>query len=87
VTLAAQAIRDVGVLAARAERQRRRLATLSLDTTIRFASAAERAEFTDELSTAVRALAARYHRPGARSGRDHHVIVLAYPTTQEKHPT
>ena len=53
--------------------------TLSIDTEIRFRSAAERAAFSDELTRAVADLAARYHDEQAPGGRAHRVVVLAHP--------
>lgn len=79
VALAARAVREVGVLVRRAERTGRRVATLSIDTEIRFRSAAERAAFADELASAVTALVARYHDGSAPEGRRHRLVVAAHP--------
>ncbi len=79
IAIAARVVREVADLARRAERSRKSLATLTIDTEIRFASAAERASFTAELGSAVHALAARYHDESAPSGRWHRLIVAAYP--------
>jgi DNA-binding transcriptional ArsR family regulator len=82
VALAARLITEVSGLMGEAERAKRPLATLSLDTDIRFASARDRAAFTDELSELVTDLVRRYHDEGARGGRWHRVLVAAHP-----HPT
>jgi len=79
VALAARAVREVGELARRARRTGRRVATLSIDTEIRFRSAAERAAFADELAGAVAALASRYHDESAPGGRAHRLVVVAHP--------
>lgn len=79
VALAARAVREVGELMAGAERAGRTLPTLAIDTDIRFASAARRAAFTDELATALTSLVARYHDESAPGGRWHRVAVTAYP--------
>jgi hypothetical protein len=79
IALAARIIREVGDLWRRAQRDRKRLATLSLDTVIRFRSPSDRAAFALELSDAVAALAARYHDGTASGGRAHRVIVASYP--------
>ena len=79
VALAARAVREVGELARRARRTGRRVATLSIDTEIRFRSAAERAAFADELAGAVTALASRYHDESAPGGRRHRLVVVAHP--------
>lgn len=79
IALAARIVREVGGLWRRACDTDKRLATLSIDTVIRFRSPAERAAFTGELSQAVTALAARYHDAGAPAGRPHRLVVAAYP--------
>lgn len=82
IALAARVVREVGALWREARRQEKRLATLSLDSVIRFRSAAERAAFTRELSEAVTALAARYHDDSAPGGRPHRLVVCAYPAPE-----
>jgi DNA-binding transcriptional ArsR family regulator len=79
VALAARIVREVGELARRADEARRPLATLAIDTEVRFASAADRAAFTAELGAAVTALAARYHDETSPGGRWHRLIVVAHP--------
>jgi predicted ArsR family transcriptional regulator len=79
IALAARAVREVGGLWRLALASEKRLATLSLDTEIRFASAARRAAFTADLTRAIADIVARHHDPSARDGRDHRVLVLAYP--------
>lgn len=80
IALAARALREVGALWRRARDGNWRLATLSIDTEIRFRSAAERAAFSRDLSRAIRDLAARYHDDRAPGGRRHRLVVLAHPT-------
>jgi DNA-binding transcriptional ArsR family regulator len=79
LALAGQLVRDVSQLLAGAERAGKRLATFALDGEIRFASAADRAEFTQELTTAVAALIARYHDESAPEGRAHRIVVAVHP--------
>jgi hypothetical protein len=79
VALAARAVREVGALIGKALETGKRLATLSVDTEIRFRSAAERAEFSRELTEAVTALVARYHDESAPGGRPHRLLLLAHP--------
>ena len=57
--------------------------TLTVDTDIRFRTAAERAAFADDLAAAVRTLAARYHDESAPGGRWHRVVVVAHPRPEE----
>lgn len=79
VALAARVVREVGDLMQRAERAGKRLPTLSIDTEVRFRSAAERAAFTEELASAVTALVSRYHDESAPGGRRHRLVVGAHP--------
>lgn len=82
VALAARMVREVADLARRADQQNKPLATLSIDTEIKFASAAERAAFTEELAGSIRSLAARYHDEAAADGRWHRLVVAAHPSPQ-----
>jgi DNA-binding transcriptional ArsR family regulator len=76
VALAGRVVREVGALAHKAEASGRRLPTFTVDTEIRFRSAADRAAFADDLTTAVLDLAARYHHD---DGRPHRLVVAAHP--------
>jgi DNA-binding transcriptional ArsR family regulator len=76
IVLAARVVREVGGLARQADAAGSKVATLGLDTEIRFASAADRAAFTEDLTAAVAALASKYHAP---EGRPHRLVVAAHP--------
>ena len=52
---------------------------LTLETEIRFQSAASRAAFADELTAAIARLAAKYHNEGAEGGRRFRLIAASYP--------
>jgi DNA-binding transcriptional ArsR family regulator len=80
LALAARLVRDVGELITGSIRARKRLATFAMDGEIRFATAADRAAFAEELSEAVAALVARYHDATAESGRGHRLVVAVHPT-------
>jgi DNA-binding transcriptional ArsR family regulator len=84
VALAARVVREVGDLVRRADLAGKRLATLSLDTQVRFRSAADRASFTRELTDAVAGLVARYHDADASGGRAYRLIVAAHPLPQQE---
>jgi len=86
IALAARIVQEVGDLVRRAREADKGLATLSIDTEIRFRSAAERAAFTADLTHAVTGLAARYHDASAPGGRAHRLIVAAHPTPIENTP-
>jgi len=80
LAVAARLVRDVGALITGATQANRRLATFALDGEVRFASAADRAAFAEELTQAVTALVARYHDQTAEGGRDHRVVVAVHPS-------
>jgi biotin operon repressor len=79
IALAARAVREVGDLVRRAFATGQRLATLSIDTEIRFRSAAERAAFSRELASSIADLTARYHDATVAGGRLHRLVVIAHP--------
>jgi DNA-binding transcriptional ArsR family regulator len=79
LALAARLVRDLGDLISGADRAGKRLATFGLDGTIRFASAADRSAFAEELTSTVTALIAKYHDEGAERGRDHRLVVAVHP--------
>jgi DNA-binding transcriptional ArsR family regulator len=82
LALAAQVVRDVGTLIAGAAKARKPLATFAIDGEVRFASAADRAAFAEELAGAVTALVGKYHDETAVGGRDHRVIVAVHPSVK-----
>lgn len=79
LAVAARLMSEVGRLASRAEATGAPLATLTIDTEVRFASAADRAAFTAELGEAITTLVSRYHDESARGGRWHRLVVAAHP--------
>jgi DNA-binding transcriptional ArsR family regulator len=83
IALAARMVREVGDLWRASRKSEKRLATLSLDTVIRFKSPEDRAAFTADLTRAITSLAAHYHDEKAQGGRPHRVIVAAYPAPRE----
>jgi predicted ArsR family transcriptional regulator len=85
VALAARVIREAGALLRRSRETGKRLATLSVDTEVRFRSAADRAAFTNELTEAVKKLVARYHDESTPGGRAHRLVILAHPLPTTSH--
>jgi DNA-binding transcriptional ArsR family regulator len=80
IALAARLIREVGQLLAGAARAKKRLATFGMDGEVRFASAADRAAFAEELAGSVTRLIGKYHDEHAKGGREHRVIVAVHPS-------
>jgi len=64
----------------RSKQQGKHLATLAVDTEIRFRSPAERASFTAEITETIAGLVARYHDAAAPGGRAHRLILVAHPS-------
>jgi DNA-binding transcriptional ArsR family regulator len=80
LAIAARLVKEVGQIITGAARAGKPVATFALDGTVRFASAADRAAFTQDLTAAVTALVSRYHEENAPGGRDHRVIVAIHPS-------
>jgi DNA-binding transcriptional ArsR family regulator len=86
LALAAQLVRDVGDLVTGSARAQRRLATFAMDGEVRFASAPDRAAFTEELTRAVTALVAKYHDEDAPGGRGHRLVIAVHPSARSGAP-
>ncbi len=86
VSTAARAIRDLAALCLRAGRAGKRIATLTLETEIRFASAEARAAFAEELTASIAQLAAKYHNERAEGGRRFRLIAASYPALKMEDP-
>jgi DNA-binding transcriptional ArsR family regulator len=86
VAVAARAIRDLAVLRERARRAGKRLATFTLQSEVRFPSAAAREAFTNELTHHIARLTAKYHDEQAAGGRRFTFILGAYPTITKEEP-
>jgi DNA-binding transcriptional ArsR family regulator len=83
IALAARIIREVSTLLRRSREINKRRPTLSLDTEVRFRSAADRAAFSNDLAEAVTKLVSRYHDASAPGGRAHRLVVVAHPLPQK----
>lgn len=80
LALAARLVKDVGSLITGADKAKKRVATFAIEGEIRFANAADRAAFAEDLATAVSTLVAKYHDETAEGGRDHRLIVAVHPS-------
>lgn len=87
LALAAKLVRDVGTLMTGAARAGKRVATYALDGEVRFASAADRAAFAEELAATVTALVSKYHDDQAPGGRSHRVVVAVHPSIKKSADT
>src|SRR5580658_6611539 len=79
---AARMIRALASLCIRARRAGKRVATLTLETEIRFASAESRAAFAEEMTASIARLAAKYHNERAEGGRRFRVLSAVYPAVR-----
>jgi DNA-binding transcriptional ArsR family regulator len=79
IAVGARIVREVGDLLRRANQAGKRLATLAVDTEVRFRSATDRAAFSTELTEAIAKLVAKYHDESAPGGRAHRLVVVAHP--------
>jgi hypothetical protein len=87
IALAARVVREVGQWLRLSQDLDKRLATLSIDTEVRFRSPQDRAAFSQELTAAITELVSRYHDESAPGGRRHRLMIGAYPkpdTDKEK---
>jgi hypothetical protein len=86
--LLTRAAREVASLQERAEQAGQRLATLTLETELRFASPATQQAFAEELTQAVKDLVARHYDERAPRGRRFRFVIGGYPATaRERRPS
>jgi DNA-binding transcriptional ArsR family regulator len=81
---ASRTIGDVAELQGRAEAAGKALPTLTLETDVRFASAATQHAFATELANCLAALVARYHEADVPGGRRFRFLVAGHPTVERK---
>lgn len=79
IALGARIVREVGDLVRRAREAGKRLASLAVDTEIRFRTATDRSAFSHELTEAIAKLVSKYHDESAPGGRAHRLVVVAHP--------
>ncbi|RDI20897.1 ArsR/SmtB family transcription factor [Lentzea flaviverrucosa] len=84
LAVSARLVRDVGTLLTGATKAKKRLATFALDGEVRFATAADRAAFAEELAGFMTHLVAKYHDEQAEGGRPHRVVVALHPSVIAK---
>ncbi len=80
LAVAGRLVREVGELITGAGAAGQPLATLGIDSDIRFASARDRAAFAAELAGTVNRLVAKYHDESVAGGRRHRFVVALHPT-------
>src|ERR1700730_17788107 len=87
LAVAGRLVREVGQLITGASAAGKTLATLGIDSEVRFASARDRTAFAVEGSDVVNDLDAKYHDAATPGGRPHRFVVALHPTiTNHKEP-
>ncbi len=84
VAVSARAIREVAALRAGAEKAGKKLATMTLETEVRFASAEARNAFAEELANSVADLTTKYHDEKSPGGRRFQFFVGGYPKPKKE---
>jgi DNA-binding transcriptional ArsR family regulator len=82
LAVASRLVRDVGLLVTRSAKAGKRVATFAMDGEVRFASAADRSAFAEELTSAITALVSKYHDESAERGRAHRLEVAVHPVVK-----
>jgi DNA-binding transcriptional ArsR family regulator len=82
VAVATRAIRDVAELRQLADEAGKKLPTMTLESELRFATAADRNAFAKELTDAVAHLIVKYHDAESPEGRAFRLLLAAYPSTE-----
>lgn len=82
--LAARTVSDLGDLRVRADREGKKLATFSLETEVRFATAEARAAFAQELADQVTALVRKYNVEPSETARAFRLVVGSYPVARRR---
>jgi DNA-binding transcriptional ArsR family regulator len=84
LAVAAKLVRDVGDLIGGSAKAGKPVATYAMDGEVRFASAADRARFAEELTHAITALVSKYHDEQAPGGRPHRIVVALHPSVPDE---
>jgi DNA-binding transcriptional ArsR family regulator len=79
MAVAGRVLRDLADTVARAGAARKRVATMTLETKVRFATAEDRTAFAEDISAAVARIVSKYHDEETPGGRTFRLIVGAYP--------
>jgi DNA-binding transcriptional ArsR family regulator len=83
IALGGRVVHEVGDLVRRATAAGKGLATLAVDTEVRFRSPTDRAAFSAELTETITKLVSKYHDESAPGGRAHRLVVVAHPLPQK----
>lgn len=79
INMAAKTIRELGTLRQLAQQAEKKIATMSLETELSFATAKDRSAFAQELTEMLSHLLAKYHRPESEEGREFRLFFGLHP--------
>jgi DNA-binding transcriptional ArsR family regulator len=79
VSAAARAIRDLALVRSRADAAGKKIATLTLEANVKFASPETRNAFAEEFAESVARLVAKYHDETSPTGRNFRLLAGVYP--------
>ena len=80
----AKTLSDLAALRRAADRQSKRVPTLSLEAEVRFATPAAQRAFADALTKALGDLVARFHKPAVPEGRTFRIFAGGYPAVPDR---
>ena len=80
VAVASNIIQEVATLSARAEKAKKKLSTLTLQTELEFASPQDLNAFSEELSEALLQLVEKYNRPKEKGARRYKFTLCSHPS-------
>ena len=79
VSAAGRAISDLALVRSRADAAGKKIATLTLEANVKFASPETRNAFAEEFAESVARLVAKYHDESSPTGRNFRLLVGVYP--------
>ena len=80
VAVAAQTMRDVGMMQEKVRRADQKLTTLTLESEVRFSSPEEQSAFARELASSLKRLVEKYNRSDVPGGETFRIVVGGYPS-------
>ncbi|MBO9154536.1 helix-turn-helix domain-containing protein [Chitinophaga sp. GCM10012297] len=82
---AGRMMQDVAAMQSGAHRAKKKLATFTLETEVRFADPSQLQAFTDEMAQTIARLAMKYHQPGNAHARPYQFRLFAHPSKKQDH--
>jgi len=83
VSAVARVIRDLALVRSRADASGKKIATLTMEANVKFATPERRNAFAEEFAESVARLVAKYHDESSPAGRNFRLLVGIYPKPPE----